>query len=59
MPRAFLSPFPQLLRGLATGMKVSEFSSAKQWKPYAQAAAKQLRGVPLPASLSTHVYALQ
>ncbi|PSC70875.1 putative aarF domain-containing kinase 1 [Micractinium conductrix] len=38
----------QLLRGLATGMKVSEFSSAKQWGPYARQAVKQLQGVPLP-----------
>ena len=49
---------PQLLRGLATGMKVPEFSSAAQWKPYAQQASRQLRGTPLPASLSAHVYAL-
>ena len=40
-------------------MKVGEFSSAKQWKPFAKEAAKQLRGVPLPASISTHMYALQ
>ena len=42
------SPPLQLLRGLATGMKVSEFSSAKQWGPYARQAVKQLQGVPLP-----------
>ena len=40
-------------------MKVSDFSSAKQWAPYAKEASRQLRGVPLPASLSAHVYALQ
>lgn len=49
---------PQLLRGLATGMKVQGFSSASQWRPYAAEAAKQLKGVPLPASLSAHIYAL-
>lgn len=48
----------QLLRGLATGMKVSNFSSANQWRPYAEEAAKQLKGVPLPACLSTHIYQL-
>ena len=40
-------------------MKVSNFSSATQWRPYAEEAAKQLKGVPLPASLSAHIYALQ
>ena len=54
---------PQLLRGLATGMKVPEFSAAAQWKPYARQAARQLRGTQLPlpptASLSAHVYALR
>ncbi|PRW59732.1 putative aarF domain-containing kinase 1 [Chlorella sorokiniana] len=49
----------QLLRGLATGMKVSNFSCANQWKPFAKEAEKQLKGVPLPASLSAHIYALQ
>ena len=48
----------QLLRGLATGMKAGEFSSARQWRPFAQEAQKQLRGVALPASLSAHVRAL-
>ncbi|KAL4431977.1 hypothetical protein ABPG77_000244 [Micractinium sp. CCAP 211/92] len=48
----------QLLRGLASGMKVSDFSSAKQWAPYAKEASRQLRDVPLPASLSAHVYGL-
>jgi hypothetical protein len=40
-------------------MKVPEFSAAEQWRPYAREAAKQLKGVALPASLSAHVYALQ
>ncbi len=49
----------QLLRGLKTGMKVDEFSAAEQWQPYARDAAKQLKGVALPASLSSHIYALK
>ena len=40
-------------------MKVRDFSCAQQWKPYAQEASKQLQGVPLPASISTHIHALQ
>lgn len=59
MSLVHLRPPVQLLRGLKTGMKVAEFSAASQWKPYAQEAAKQLKGVPLPASLSAHIYALR
>ena len=49
----------QLLRGLATGMKVSGFSSAHQWAPYAREAERQLRGVPLPASITAHIAPLR
>ena len=37
----------QLLRGLADGMGVKDFSSAKQWKPFAEDTLRQL-----PASVS-------
>lgn len=40
-------------------MKVADFSCARQWRPYALEAEKQLRGVALPACLSAHVYALR
>lgn len=40
-------------------MKVQGFSCAHQWKPYAKEAERQLRGVPLPASITAHVYALR
>ena len=32
----------QLLRGLANGMNITDFSCAKQWKPFASDALKQL-----------------
>lgn len=32
----------QLIRGLKQGMGVEEFSSAEQWKPYAERAIKEL-----------------
>ena len=35
----------QLLRGLAQGMGVAEFSSAKQWRPFADDALRQLKGL--------------
>jgi aarF domain-containing kinase len=34
----------QLLRGLANGMGVTDFSSAKQWRPFADEALQQLDG---------------
>jgi predicted unusual protein kinase regulating ubiquinone biosynthesis (AarF/ABC1/UbiB family) len=35
----------QLLRGLQDGMEINDFSSAHQWKPFAEVALKQLRDV--------------
>ena len=52
----------QLLRGLATGMKVQDFSSAQQWRPFAKQALKQLRDLPPPTaclSLAAFAHALQ
>ena len=40
----------QLLRGLADGMNISDFSSARQWKPFAKQALKQLRRDGVSAS---------
>jgi predicted unusual protein kinase regulating ubiquinone biosynthesis (AarF/ABC1/UbiB family) len=54
----FVLRVTQLLRGLATGMGVADFSCAAQWRPFAAEAARELRGVPPPASLSAHAYAL-
>lgn len=42
----------QLLRGLADGMGVGDFSSAKQWRPFADDALKQLKDLPPMASTS-------
>jgi predicted unusual protein kinase regulating ubiquinone biosynthesis (AarF/ABC1/UbiB family) len=46
----------QLLRGLADGMGVKDFSSAAQWRPFADDALKQLKDVPPLASLSLAAY---
>lgn len=48
----------QLLRGLANGMGVADFSSAKQWKPFAEETVRELGSMPPLASLSAHIHAL-
>ena len=48
--------------GFAVGAHVATASSAHSTlhpRPLLQEAAKQLKGVPLPASLSAHIYNLQ
>lgn len=43
----------QLLRGLADGMGVKEFSCAHQWRPFADDALKQLKGVAGPTGMAS------
>jgi predicted unusual protein kinase regulating ubiquinone biosynthesis (AarF/ABC1/UbiB family) len=46
----------QLLRGLANGMGVEDFSAAKQWQGFAEEARKKLKDVVLPGDeLSNHI----
>jgi predicted unusual protein kinase regulating ubiquinone biosynthesis (AarF/ABC1/UbiB family) len=40
----FVLRVSQLLRGLANGMNIKDFSAAKQWSPFAQSAVKELEG---------------
>ena len=40
----FVLRVSQLLRGLANGMKISDFSAAKQWSPFAKLAIQELEG---------------
>lgn len=40
----FVLRVSQLLRGLANGMKIQDFSAAKQWSEYARVAVKELEG---------------
>ena len=39
----------QLLRGLANGMGIVDFSSSQQWKPFAEETKKKLKSVPFPS----------
>lgn len=49
----------QLLRGLGDGMGVAGFSSARQWRPFAEDALRQLKGAPEPGSIEAHSYGLR
>ena len=40
----FVLRVSQLLRGLANGMNIKDFSAAKQWSPFARSAIKELEG---------------